>query len=214
LTGVELICPRCGDAYHQGDSGHDYVCVEKMLMTLYQLGVKRGLQGERTVGPFDELGAETINDVMTLVWGWREASRERQRERQPEIAAIVPARQRRELDFDGQIARFLGWENIGWLNGVPVSGEAAWHDPRVIRRRFSQVHEDAAVVMQHPLLRPYAVIQVHRTNGNGWEWHVALRTVDGGFETMVKDFTAPMAVCRAALHLAGSPAVRTKLGVL
>jgi hypothetical protein len=207
LTTVELICPRCGDAYQPNDPEHDYACIERMLMALYQLGVKRGLQGDGAPGTFDEQGAEKINDVMTQVWHWREAARSR-RVQAPAIVAARPPRP--ELDFDGKIARFLGWENVGWLDGVPVSGEAAWHDPRVVRRRFSRVVEDARIVMLHPLLRPYTLIQVHRTSGNGWEWLVAHRGIDGSYDELVKDYTAPMAICRAALQLAGRP----KSGVL
>jgi len=169
-------------------------------MALYQLGVKRGLEGDHAGVTFDEQGAATINDIMTQVWTWREAARARP----TQVQAIVPARPRFELDYDGKIARFLGWENIGWLNGLPVSGEAAWHDPRVVRRRFSSVWEDAQLVLRHPLLRPYTLIQVHRLTGNGWEWLVAQRMRDGSFETLVKDFTAPLAVCRAAMKLAGT----------
>jgi hypothetical protein len=210
---VAKICPRCGIAVSKGEANHDYVCIETMLMALYQVGVKRGLEGEGNSGSFDDQGAELLGDVLALAWSWREAAQGRGAGANP--ATLMPAASRPRLaqdqDLDTQVASFLAWENIGWFEGMPVSGESAWQDPRVIRRRFSTRYDDAMVVMRHPLLRPYQVYQVHRIHHNQWEWHVSTKNRDGELEAVVRERTAPLAVCLAALKLAGAAAGRGSL---
>jgi hypothetical protein len=209
---LETLCPRCGLAYKRGDSNHDYVCIETMLMALYQVGVKRGLEGEVSVGSFDDQGAELLGDILALAWSWREANQDKLALGAGIAAATPFNRPRDDHDLDTRIAAFLAWENVGWLDGLAVSGEAAWYDPRVVRRRFSMRLEDAMVVKRHPALRPYSLYQVHRIYGNRWEWHMATRTADGHMESLVREATAPMAICMAALKLASATGGRSMAG--
>ena len=198
---MSTTCPRCGVARGPHDPNHDYACLETMLMSLYQLGVRRGLQGQEGDGDYDDQGASLINEVLALAWPWHEAAAKR-----PAGAALAAAGRPlgSDADIDTQVARLLHWEDVGWLDGRPVSGEAAWRDPRVVRRRFSQRLEDAERVRRHPLLAPYRLLQVHRRLGQRWEWHVVGTNRDGDMETIVRDRTAPLALCRAAVQLAAA----------
>ena len=196
-------CPRCGQHVARGDTNHDYACLETMLMALYQIGVRRGLEGEAAATGFDDKGAELIGEVVAMAWAWREEALGRRMQSLGQGLGAGRPRAGTDEDLDTQIARFLGWENIGWLGQQPVSGEAAWNDPRVVRRRFSQRYDDAMIVKRHQLLRPYMLIQVHRIHSVSWEWHVAAKNSEGNLETLVREATAPMAVCRAAIMLSG-----------
>jgi hypothetical protein len=197
-------CPRCSQDIPPSESSHDYNCLETLLVHLYQLGVKRGLMGEYE-GDFDNQAAEKIGDVLAFAWPWREAALAKQVAAQPAAItlAIQPPRARSEHELDTMIARLLNWQNIGWLGIMAVSGEAAWYDPRVVRRRFSHHYDDAMLVWRLPLMRSLELVQIHRINSTHWEWHVSRKTASGSLESVVREPTAAMAICRAAIKVSG-----------
>jgi hypothetical protein len=206
-------CPRCGQDIQPTESSHDYNCLEALLVRLYQMGVKRGLLGEYE-GDFDDRAADMIGDVLGFVWPWREAAYARQLAAPPAAITLAPEPPlpRDEMDLDSQIARLLGWQNIGWLNGQAVSGEAAWYDRRVVRRRFSKQYEDASLVMRLPIMRSLELIQVHRLNSTSWEWHMSRKLVTGSLESVVREATAALAICRAAVKVSGIAAFAQRVG--
>ena len=197
-------CARCGADVPPTEANHEYHCLEHHLVALYNMGVQRGVAGEGEGDGFDDKAAEMIGRILELAWEWRASGRARRSE--PGQAAAMTAMlasSRPGTDIDTLVARFLEWQNIGWLYGQPVSGDRAWVDPRVIRRRYSQSVEDAMPLMLHPLLKPYELIRIHRISTQSWEWHVIRRDRWGTMESLVVAPTAPMAICRAALKLSG-----------
>lgn len=179
-----------------GDRNHEPDCLERLLSTLYQTGVQRGVRGEAP-GAEDDRAAELLGHVMGLFneLNARERAAQATLARPPMTAVF----QSGSDDLDTMIARFLEWRGIGWRAGELVSGEAAWNDPTVVRRRFSTRNEDAAMVREHPLVKPLELIRVHRIHTHHWEWHMARRDRFGSLETQVKAPTAALAICRAAL---------------
>ncbi len=197
-------CPRCGSHVPPTEANHEYHCLEHHLVALYNMGVQRGVAGESEDDGIDDRAAEMIGRVLELAWEWRANGRER---REPvgggQAMAAMLSGSRPGTDIDTLVAKFLEWQNIGWLYGQAVSGERSWFDPRVIRRRFSQNIDDALPLLQHPLIKPYELIRIHRIALQTWEWHVIRRDRWGSMESMVVGPSAPMAICRAALKLSG-----------
>ena len=200
-------CPRCGVTVPPSEANHEYHCLEHHLVALYNMGVQRGVAGESEDDGFDDKAAEMIGRILELAWEWRATGREA-RATTAEVAAtqamaVMLSGTRPGTDVDTLVAKFLEWQNVGWLYGQPVSGESAWADPRVIRRRFSQRLEDALPLLSHPLLKPYELIRIHRISTQSWEWHVIRRDRWGTMESLIVAPSAPMAICRAALRLSG-----------
>ena len=207
---MEPVCPRCGAPVALGQVNHETACLERQLSMLSRTGVERGVSGEAP-GVEDDRAADLIGGLI----GFLQEVTARERAAQAALARpALPATRLRagEEDLDTMVARLLDWRCVGWANGALVSGESAWHDPMVMRRRFSTRDEDAAEVREHPMPKSLELIRIHRIHNNRWEWHMARRDRFGTMETLVTAPTAPLAICRAALRVGSLAKARGQVG--